>query len=153
MSGILDKHCTTLILSSRLFNIFTLTVKPEEKSHKSNIVLLQRCSENLSKTCCCLFTIINFTNILRLFVQLDMPKEHIFANLQTILMDVCSHRPASLGTFITSTTNELNLWQKLTNGRRHLRAAPINHSWIWHWWFGTGWAQSSEAPNHPLWLF
>ncbi|XP_039859425.1 39S ribosomal protein L1, mitochondrial-like [Simochromis diagramma] len=31
---------------------------------------------------------------------LDMPSEHIFANLQTILVDVCSHRPASLGPFI-----------------------------------------------------
>lgn len=32
--------------------------------------------------------------------MLDMPKEHIFANLQTILADVCSHRPASTGMFI-----------------------------------------------------
>ncbi|XP_040897363.1 39S ribosomal protein L1, mitochondrial [Toxotes jaculatrix] len=31
---------------------------------------------------------------------LDMPKEHIFANLQTILTDVCSHRPADKGPFI-----------------------------------------------------
>ncbi|KAL7390921.1 hypothetical protein ABVT39_001378 [Epinephelus coioides] len=31
---------------------------------------------------------------------LDMPKEHIFANLQTILIDVCSHRPAKMGPFI-----------------------------------------------------
>nr|XP_046242092.1 39S ribosomal protein L1, mitochondrial [Scatophagus argus] len=31
---------------------------------------------------------------------LDMPKEHIFANLQTILTDVCSHRPADMGPFI-----------------------------------------------------
>ncbi|KAF6733656.1 39S ribosomal protein L1, mitochondrial [Oryzias melastigma] len=31
---------------------------------------------------------------------LDMPSEQIFANLQTILMDVCSHRPASAGPFI-----------------------------------------------------
>ncbi|KAM3868366.1 large ribosomal subunit protein uL1m [Diretmus argenteus] len=31
---------------------------------------------------------------------LDMPSEHIFANLQTVVMDVCSHRPASLGPFI-----------------------------------------------------
>ncbi|XP_029998989.1 large ribosomal subunit protein uL1m [Sphaeramia orbicularis] len=31
---------------------------------------------------------------------LDMPKEHIYANLQTVLMDVCSHRPADLGPFI-----------------------------------------------------
>ncbi|XP_076007000.1 large ribosomal subunit protein uL1m [Genypterus blacodes] len=47
---------------------------------------------------------------------LDMPKEHIFANLQTILMDVCSHRPAILGPFIeraiiTSHTSEA-LWFK-----------------------------------------
>ncbi|MED6253945.1 hypothetical protein ATANTOWER_009374 [Ataeniobius toweri] len=28
---------------------------------------------------------------------LDMPSEQIFANLQTILTDVCSHRPTSLG--------------------------------------------------------
>ncbi|XP_069379031.1 large ribosomal subunit protein uL1m [Paralichthys olivaceus] len=32
--------------------------------------------------------------------MLDMPKEHIFANLQHILIDVCSHRPASMGPFI-----------------------------------------------------
>eukprot|EP00066_Takifugu_rubripes_P008488 XP_003974713.1 PREDICTED: 39S ribosomal protein L1, mitochondrial [Takifugu rubripes] len=31
---------------------------------------------------------------------LDMPKEHIFANLRTILLDVCSHRPADMGPFI-----------------------------------------------------
>uniref|UniRef100_A0A3Q0QTL6 Large ribosomal subunit protein uL1m n=1 Tax=Amphilophus citrinellus TaxID=61819 RepID=A0A3Q0QTL6_AMPCI len=31
---------------------------------------------------------------------LDMPGEHIFANLQTVLADVCSHRPASMGPFI-----------------------------------------------------
>ncbi|KAM4616703.1 large ribosomal subunit protein uL1m [Polymixia lowei] len=31
---------------------------------------------------------------------LDMPEEHIFANLQTVVMDVCSHRPASYGHFI-----------------------------------------------------
>lgn len=31
---------------------------------------------------------------------LDMPSEQIFANLKTILNDVCSHRPASLGPFI-----------------------------------------------------
>ncbi|RVE68715.1 hypothetical protein OJAV_G00094470 [Oryzias javanicus] len=31
---------------------------------------------------------------------LDMPSEQIFANLQTVLMDVCSHRPASAGPFI-----------------------------------------------------
>lgn len=27
-----------------------------------------------------------------------MPKEHILANLSTILLDVCSHRPADMGT-------------------------------------------------------
>ncbi|XP_069578727.1 large ribosomal subunit protein uL1m [Brachyistius frenatus] len=42
---------------------------------------------------------------------LDMSSEHIFANLQTILTDVCSHRPAHLGPFIqraiiTSRTSE-----------------------------------------------
>ncbi|KAM9394352.1 large ribosomal subunit protein uL1m [Pholidichthys leucotaenia] len=31
---------------------------------------------------------------------LDMPSEHIFANLQTILIDVCSRRPADMGPFI-----------------------------------------------------
>ncbi|KAM4745197.1 large ribosomal subunit protein uL1m [Anableps anableps] len=31
---------------------------------------------------------------------LNMPSEQILANLQTILADVCSHRPASLGPFI-----------------------------------------------------
>ncbi|KAM9359873.1 large ribosomal subunit protein uL1m [Symphorus nematophorus] len=31
---------------------------------------------------------------------LDMPKEHIFANLETVLIDVCSHRPADMGPFI-----------------------------------------------------
>ncbi|XP_054630556.1 39S ribosomal protein L1, mitochondrial isoform X2 [Dunckerocampus dactyliophorus] len=45
---------------------------------------------------------------------LDLPKEHILANLQTILMDVCSHRPANMGPFvkraiITSHTSEA-LW-------------------------------------------
>lgn len=29
--------------------------------------------------------------------QLDMPKEHLYANLETILIDVCSHRPADMG--------------------------------------------------------
>ncbi|KAM6931223.1 large ribosomal subunit protein uL1m isoform 1-T2 [Xenentodon cancila] len=42
---------------------------------------------------------------------LNMPSEHIFANLQTILTDVCSHRPANMGPFIeraivTSQTSE-----------------------------------------------
>ncbi|KAM3611139.1 uncharacterized protein V6R79_013985 [Siganus canaliculatus] len=32
--------------------------------------------------------------------MLDMPKEQILANLQTILLDVCSHRPANMGPFI-----------------------------------------------------
>lgn len=32
-------------------------------------------------------------------MQLNMSNEHIIANLQTILADVCSHRPAELGTF------------------------------------------------------
>ncbi|XP_041854878.1 39S ribosomal protein L1, mitochondrial [Melanotaenia boesemani] len=31
---------------------------------------------------------------------LDMPSEHIFANLQTLVTDVCSHRPADMGPFI-----------------------------------------------------
>uniref|UniRef100_A0A8C6U1Q5 Large ribosomal subunit protein uL1m n=1 Tax=Neogobius melanostomus TaxID=47308 RepID=A0A8C6U1Q5_9GOBI len=31
---------------------------------------------------------------------LDMPSEHIMENLQTIITDVCSHKPASLGPFI-----------------------------------------------------
>ncbi|CAG09633.1 unnamed protein product [Tetraodon nigroviridis] len=31
---------------------------------------------------------------------LDMPKEHIFSNLRTVLLDVCSHRPADMGPFI-----------------------------------------------------
>lgn len=34
-----------------------------------------------------------------------MPKEHIFANLQTILIDVCSHRPANMG-MLTKTNQE-----------------------------------------------
>ncbi|XP_023117731.2 39S ribosomal protein L1, mitochondrial isoform X1 [Amphiprion ocellaris] len=43
--------------------------------------------------------------------MLDMPSDHIFSNLQTILVDVCSHRPASSGPFIdraimTSQTSE-----------------------------------------------
>ncbi|XP_042277108.1 39S ribosomal protein L1, mitochondrial [Thunnus maccoyii] len=47
---------------------------------------------------------------------LDFSKEHIFANLQTILMDVCSHRPANTGPFIeraiiASQTSEA-LWFK-----------------------------------------
>lgn len=29
--------------------------------------------------------------------QLDMPKEHLYANLETIVIDVCSHRPANMG--------------------------------------------------------
>ncbi|XP_035513963.1 39S ribosomal protein L1, mitochondrial [Morone saxatilis] len=32
--------------------------------------------------------------------MLDMPKEHIFANLKAVLMNVCSHRPANMGPFI-----------------------------------------------------
>ncbi|KAM9743498.1 large ribosomal subunit protein uL1m [Menidia menidia] len=32
--------------------------------------------------------------------MLDMPAEHIYANLQTILIDVCSQRPANMGPFI-----------------------------------------------------
>ncbi|XP_013870058.1 large ribosomal subunit protein uL1m [Austrofundulus limnaeus] len=35
---------------------------------------------------------------------LDMPAEHIIANLQTILTDVCSHRPADLGPFVERAT-------------------------------------------------
>ncbi|XP_018529188.1 39S ribosomal protein L1, mitochondrial [Lates calcarifer] len=31
---------------------------------------------------------------------LDMPKEHIVANMQTVLADICSHRPADMGPFI-----------------------------------------------------
>uniref|UniRef100_A0A3P8W351 Mitochondrial ribosomal protein L1 n=1 Tax=Cynoglossus semilaevis TaxID=244447 RepID=A0A3P8W351_CYNSE len=31
---------------------------------------------------------------------LDMPTEHIFTNLQTILIDVCSRKPAEMGPFI-----------------------------------------------------
>lgn len=26
-----------------------------------------------------------------------MPKEHLYANLETILIEVCSHRPADMG--------------------------------------------------------
>ncbi|KAM7415600.1 hypothetical protein PAMA_017902 [Pampus argenteus] len=47
---------------------------------------------------------------------LDFPKEHIVANLQTVLKDVCSHRPADAGPFIeraiiSSQTSEA-LWFK-----------------------------------------
>ncbi|XP_072243018.1 large ribosomal subunit protein uL1m [Leuresthes tenuis] len=47
---------------------------------------------------------------------LDMPTEHIFANMQTVLIDVCSHRPANMGPFIeraiiTSQTSEA-VWFK-----------------------------------------
>lgn len=47
---------------------------------------------------------------------LDFPKEHIIANLKTVLMDVCSYRPADLGPFIeraiiASHTSE-SLWFK-----------------------------------------
>lgn len=31
---------------------------------------------------------------------LDMHKEHLYANLETILIDVCSHRPANMGPFV-----------------------------------------------------
>ncbi|XP_061787657.1 large ribosomal subunit protein uL1m [Nerophis lumbriciformis] len=31
---------------------------------------------------------------------LDFPKEHILANLQTVLLDVCSHRPADTGVLV-----------------------------------------------------
>ncbi|XP_041691924.2 39S ribosomal protein L1, mitochondrial isoform X2 [Coregonus clupeaformis] len=31
---------------------------------------------------------------------LDMPKQQLIANIQTVVQDVCSHRPASLGHFI-----------------------------------------------------
>ncbi|XP_054467181.1 39S ribosomal protein L1, mitochondrial [Anoplopoma fimbria] len=48
--------------------------------------------------------------------MLDMTKEQIFANLRTILLDVCSHRPADMGPFIeraiiASQTSEA-LWFK-----------------------------------------
>ncbi|XP_039658954.1 39S ribosomal protein L1, mitochondrial [Perca fluviatilis] len=48
--------------------------------------------------------------------MLDMSKEQIFANLQTILIDVCSHRPANMGplierAIIASHTSEA-LWFK-----------------------------------------
>ncbi|KAI3372109.1 hypothetical protein L3Q82_006962 [Scortum barcoo] len=47
---------------------------------------------------------------------LNMPKEHILKNLQTVLTDVCSHRPANMGPFIeraiiASQTSEA-LWFK-----------------------------------------
>ncbi|XP_068166982.1 large ribosomal subunit protein uL1m [Antennarius striatus] len=47
---------------------------------------------------------------------LNMPKEHILANMKTVLADVCSHRPANLGPFIeraiiSSQTSEA-LWLK-----------------------------------------
>ncbi|XP_029016071.1 39S ribosomal protein L1, mitochondrial [Betta splendens] len=47
---------------------------------------------------------------------LDMSREHIFSNLQAVLEDVCSHRPADAGPFIqraivTSRTSEA-LWFK-----------------------------------------
>ncbi|KAK6305955.1 hypothetical protein J4Q44_G00228800 [Coregonus suidteri] len=32
--------------------------------------------------------------------RLDMPKQQLIANIQTVVEDVCSHRPASLGHFI-----------------------------------------------------
>ncbi|XP_028852258.1 large ribosomal subunit protein uL1m isoform X2 [Denticeps clupeoides] len=32
---------------------------------------------------------------------LDMPKEKILANVQTIIQDICSHKPANFGPFIT----------------------------------------------------
>ncbi|KAM6954492.1 large ribosomal subunit protein uL1m [Aplochiton taeniatus] len=38
--------------------------------------------------------------IITMIGTLDMPKEHLYANLQTIIADVCSHRPASYGHFI-----------------------------------------------------
>lgn len=31
-------------------------------------------------------------------LQLDMPKEQIMANIETIIKDVCSHKPANFGT-------------------------------------------------------
>ncbi|AWP07678.1 putative 39S ribosomal protein L1 mitochondrial [Scophthalmus maximus] len=34
------------------------------------------------------------------FATLDMPKDQILSNLQTVLIDVCSHRPANMGPFI-----------------------------------------------------
>ncbi|XP_026178411.1 large ribosomal subunit protein uL1m [Mastacembelus armatus] len=47
---------------------------------------------------------------------LDMPREHIYANLQSVLIDVCSHKPANMGPFIeraiiASQTSEA-LWFK-----------------------------------------
>lgn len=32
--------------------------------------------------------------------QLDMPKEQLIANMQTVVEDVCSHRPASFGMYL-----------------------------------------------------
>lgn len=48
--------------------------------------------------------------------QLDMASEHIFANLQTILIDVCSHRPADMGT-LTKTSRK--------QSERSLRLLPV----------------------------
>lgn len=52
-----------------------------------------------------------------------MPKEHIFANLQTVLMDVCSHRPANMGTFPTTTRHHSTQVQPPTYNS--FRAAPL----------------------------
>ncbi|XP_034027092.1 39S ribosomal protein L1, mitochondrial [Thalassophryne amazonica] len=38
--------------------------------------------------------------IITQIATLDMPTDHIFANLQAILTDACSHRPAEFGPFI-----------------------------------------------------
>lgn len=60
--------------------------------------------------------------------QLDMPKENILANLQTILIDVCSHRPANLGMFTKTHHSALhfNCCHKMTSGLLFLSKLQID---------------------------
>lgn len=60
--------------------------------------------------------------------QLDMPKENILANLQAILIDVCSHRPANMGMFTKTHLNALHFscCHKMTSGLLFLSKLQID---------------------------
>ncbi|MED6293553.1 hypothetical protein CHARACLAT_011706, partial [Characodon lateralis] len=59
---------------------------------------------------------------------LDMPSEQIFANLQTILTDVCSHRPTSLGMFTRTIKHTLDL---LNSPSTQSAAADVHLAAVW----------------------
>ncbi|XP_068594693.1 large ribosomal subunit protein uL1m [Brachionichthys hirsutus] len=73
---------------------------------------------DLFKTCH-VFTVDSECYVRTQIATLNMPKEHILANMKTILADVCSHRPANLGPFveraIVSSQASEALWFKTDN--------------------------------------